>query len=150
MQAKGCGYEQLPSYGDILRELSQAELLEQTEPPLIQGEIWQRVRSRLDGCFPDIGDVPDSPSACSDIVWFGELFDPVREELVDLNLMGVLCFENCITNIRKFFPPPETPDFPKLVIAAAQRNHISQIAVLTARAIRILTIAVNLGIVTIT
>jgi len=141
-----------PTYPEIISQLLKADLLDKSEKPLIRGALWQRVKDRLPGCFPDIfsiGDLPDLPTPEQGIARFKKLFDPVHETLLDLAGMGILGFQNCVEKIRREFPVPGNPDFPNNVIAAASNNGTYPLAITTLRAIRILTIAIDLGLVTI-
>lgn len=145
MEARACVREQVPSYGGIIELLLCKGLIEEAEPPLLSGDLWHRVKRQLDGCFVDAGDIVLGDNDA--IIRFRELFEPVYQQLLDMAGMGVLCYENCITTIRKNFASPKTPDFAAVVCHAANRTGTSSLAILTLRAIRIMTIAIELGLI---
>lgn len=130
---------EIPVFETHIAQLVQAGLIEAAEKPVLAGELWEQARVRLVGCFDDNFFVDNDA--------FSQAFDRIHVDLLDLAGMGVLHYQLCIERIIRGFPHCSTPGFLSSCQRAAGENGLSLDAIHTLRAIRLLTIAADLGLV---
>ena len=139
------------SFPEIIDQLVKAGFLLERNPPLIRGKVWQQVQRRCPGCFADISFRTDGLEDPQVIKNFTQAFGRVICDLEDLSsTIGSPGYEQAIGSILRCFPNPETEDFAYRVSQAAQNAGLDCQAILTIRAIRIFTLAIDLGLLILT